>query len=146
MFNWKFNFFLLQKIAMGVDSIHPGVRQRRPDSDNERSNSGSDTEYDTLTTTLDATVMNKIMSSDIPATDKMGKLKELGSHTPILPSEIGTDFNYKRQVVWFNAIGFLILHICCVIGVLLAVFCIPDYRTTLYGKYGFVRYCLVKWH
>ncbi|CAG9138792.1 unnamed protein product [Plutella xylostella] len=34
---------------------------------------------------------------------------------------IGTDYSYKHEIVWKNAIGFLILHILCLWGVLIAV-------------------------
>uniref|UniRef100_A0A182MAQ2 Fatty acid desaturase domain-containing protein n=1 Tax=Anopheles culicifacies TaxID=139723 RepID=A0A182MAQ2_9DIPT len=60
------------------------------------------------------------------------KLKEIGSATPILPSEIGTDFNFKREIVWKNVIGFLLLHICGWVGLHLAFWRYCDYRTTLY--------------
>lgn len=33
-----------------------------------------------------------------------------------LPAEIGTDYNFKREIVWFNAIGFVFLHIAALIG------------------------------
>ncbi|XP_058130741.1 acyl-CoA Delta-9 desaturase-like [Anopheles ziemanni] len=60
------------------------------------------------------------------------KLKEIGSATPILPSEIGTDFNFKREIVWKNVIGFLLLHLCGWVGLHLAFWRYCDYRTTLY--------------
>ncbi|XP_055594368.1 delta(9)-fatty-acid desaturase fat-7-like [Uranotaenia lowii] len=60
------------------------------------------------------------------------KLKEIGSHTPILPSEIGTDFNFKREIVWKNVIGFAALHVCGWIGLHLAFWQYCDWRTTLY--------------
>lgn len=31
-------------------------------------------------------------------------------------SEIGTDMNFKREIVWFNAIGFLMLHLAGLAG------------------------------
>lgn len=31
-------------------------------------------------------------------------------------SEIGTDWNFKREIVWFNAIGFLALHLAGLAG------------------------------
>ncbi|XP_017773359.1 PREDICTED: acyl-CoA desaturase-like isoform X2 [Nicrophorus vespilloides] len=34
-----------------------------------------------------------------------------------LPAEIGTDYTFKRKIVWFNAIGFLLLHLCGLYGV-----------------------------
>lgn len=33
-----------------------------------------------------------------------------------LPKEIGTDYTFKRKIVWFNAIGFLIMHLCALYG------------------------------
>lgn len=38
-----------------------------------------------------------------------------------LPSQIGTDFTFKRKIVWFNAIGFLVLHLIAVYGFYLSV-------------------------
>ncbi|GLV32015.1 Desaturase 1 [Carabus blaptoides fortunei] len=38
-----------------------------------------------------------------------------------LPTEIGTDYTYKRQIVWFNAIGFLVLHLIGAYGLILGV-------------------------
>lgn len=40
-----------------------------------------------------------------------------------LPKEIGTDYTYKRRVVWFNAIGFLILHLCGFVGLFMCGIC-----------------------
>lgn len=51
-----------------------------------------------------------------------------------LPSEIGTDYNFKHKVVWFNAIGFLILHLAAVYGVYLCFF--TTILSTLYSKYN----------
>ncbi|KAK5650383.1 hypothetical protein RI129_001412 [Pyrocoelia pectoralis] len=39
-----------------------------------------------------------------------------------LPSQIGTDYNYKRKIVWFNALGFLALHLAAVYGYYLCLF------------------------
>lgn len=36
-----------------------------------------------------------------------------------LPCEIGTDYNFKRKIVWFNLIGFVFLHILALYGLLL---------------------------
>lgn len=35
-------------------------------------------------------------------------------HSITLNSEIGTDFNFKREIVWFNAIGLTLMHILAV--------------------------------
>lgn len=40
-----------------------------------------------------------------------------------LPKEIGTDYSFKREVVWFNAIGFLMLHLCGLIGLYMCGVC-----------------------
>ncbi|KAF5295122.1 hypothetical protein FQA39_LY13273 [Lamprigera yunnana] len=42
-----------------------------------------------------------------------------------LPAEIGTDFNYKRTIVWFNALGFLALHLAAFYGLYLCLFAHP---------------------
>ncbi|XP_062535791.1 delta(9)-fatty-acid desaturase fat-7-like [Armigeres subalbatus] len=60
------------------------------------------------------------------------KLRDIGSHTPILPSEIGTDFNFKREIVWKNVIGFAALHFCGWLGLHIAFWQYCDWRTTLY--------------
>lgn len=48
---------------------------------------------------------------DLSHDEELKKYREVGAHIPILPSEIGTDFNYTHKVVWFNAIGFVLLHV-----------------------------------
>ncbi|XP_026471655.1 acyl-CoA desaturase-like [Ctenocephalides felis] len=35
----------------------------------------------------------------------------------LLPSQIGTDYNYKHKIVWFNTIGFLYLHLLAIYGI-----------------------------
>lgn len=35
---------------------------------------------------------------------------------PVLPQDIGTDFTFKRQIVWGNAMGFLFMHLCALYG------------------------------
>lgn len=72
---------------------------------------------------------------NLPQDEAAEKLKEIGAKTPILPSEIGTDFNFKREIVWSNAIGFLVLHICALVGIGLGMFGYADYRTLIYCKY-----------
>lgn len=54
------------------------------------------------------------------------------SDTIILTAKtIGTDYNFKHQVVWKNAIGFLILHLACLWGWVL-VFCGSVLWNTIY--------------
>lgn len=64
--------------------------------------------------------------------DELKTFKEVGSKTPILPSEIGTDPNYKFTFVWFNTIGFVILHIIGLSGALAAILGFCRIWTTLY--------------
>lgn len=64
--------------------------------------------------------------------DELKTFKEIGSKTPILPSEIGTDPNYKFTYVWFNYIGFVILHIIGLSGAAAAIFGYCSIWTTIY--------------
>ncbi|RZC32857.1 acyl-CoA desaturase 1 [Asbolus verrucosus] len=43
----------------------------------------------------------------------------------LLPQEIGTDYTFKRKIVWFNAIGFLLLHLMALYGVYRLIHCDP---------------------
>lgn len=36
-----------------------------------------------------------------------------------LPAEIGTDYDFKRDIVWKNALGFLALHLAGLYGLYL---------------------------
>lgn len=47
--------------------------------------------------------------------------------------KLGTDYNFKRKIVWFNAIGFLFLHLCGVYGVYLG-FTSASLLTSGWGK------------
>ncbi|KAJ8965393.1 hypothetical protein NQ314_004144 [Rhamnusium bicolor] len=38
-----------------------------------------------------------------------------------LPAEIGTDYNFKREIVWKNALGFLALHLAGLYGFYLSL-------------------------
>lgn len=40
-----------------------------------------------------------------------------------LPCNIGTDYTFKRKIVWFNAIGFLVLHLAALYGFYLGFYC-----------------------
>lgn len=101
----------------------------------------SDGEFDTEVSTLDPTIAEELIETtqNLPHDEALDKLKEIGAKTPILPSEIGTDFNYKRVVVWPNAIGFLVLHICALVGVGLSLFGYANYKTILYSKWNQMR-------
>ena len=64
--------------------------------------------------------------------DELKTFKEIGSKTPILPSEIGTDPNYEFTYVWFNLIGFVVLHFVGLSGLVAAIFGYCSIWTTLY--------------
>lgn len=96
----------------------------------------SDGEFDTDVSTLNPIVAEELIETTqhLPHDAALEKLKEVGAKTPILPSEIGTDFSYKRVIVWPNAIGFLALHLCALFGVLLTMFGYTNYKTVIYSK------------
>lgn len=41
---------------------------------------------------------------------------------PKLPQDIGTDYTFKRQIVWKNVLGFIVLHVAAIYGLYLALF------------------------
>lgn len=99
-----------------------------------------DNEFDTKITTISTNKVGEIVEqiSELPSHEaELQKLREIGSHTPILPSEIGTDFNFKRVIVWKNVLGFMLLHFVGFVGIMLMIFCVPDYKTTIYSKFLF---------
>lgn len=79
-------------------------------------------------------LVNKCINLETHA-EELKKFKEVGSKTPILPSEIGTDPNYKFTYVWFNLIGFIILHTIGLSGALAAVLGYCSIWTSLYCKF-----------
>lgn len=95
-------------------------------------------DFDAHTTTLDPAVSNELKSTteNLSHDEALSKLKEVGAHTPIITAaQIGTDFSFKREIVWKNAIGFLALHICAVIGVVIGLMGYPKLYTHIYSKY-----------
>lgn len=64
------------------------------------------------------------------------RLQAIGAKTPIMPSDIGTDYAFQRQIVWSNAIGFAVLHALAVYGLVLTVMNYPLFKTTLYCECG----------
>lgn len=102
---------------------------------NERDESNSD--FDTEVSTLDPFITEKLkdVTEKLSHDALLSTLKEVGAKTPILPSEIGTDLNFKRKIVWSNAIGFLFLHIAALIGIGLSLFGYAKALTNLYSKH-----------
>lgn len=93
-------------------------------------------DFDADVSTLGPAVNEVLKETQVlPHDEALDKLKEVGAKTPILPSEIGTDFSFKRQIVWKNAIGFLILHICALVGIFLSLLGYPRVYSVIYSKY-----------
>lgn len=51
-----------------------------------------------------------------------------------VPRLIGTDYTYKHQVVWKNAIGFLIMHILAVWGLVLFLTGALSWKSFVWGN------------
>lgn len=70
-------------------------------------------------------------------TTKELKLTNVDEHSIHLNSEIGTDFNFKREIVWFNAIGLTVMHILAVYAFYLLFSLHPPniWKTVLFGNY-----------
>lgn len=111
---------------------------------NEQSAYEFEPDFDAHATTLNPVVADQLKhtAEHLPHDEAINKLKEVGAKTPILPSQIGTDFNFKREIVWKNAIGFLLLHICAVIGLVIAILGYAKVSTLLYCEYKFVCVCV----
>lgn len=54
------------------------------------------------------------------------------SDEPQKEQTVGTDFSFKRKLVWKNVIGFLILHMFALYGLYLCFY--ARFWTLLYGK------------
>lgn len=94
-------------------------------------------DYDADTSTLNPAVTEVLQQTTehLSHDEALNKLKEVGAKTPILASEIGTDFSFKRQIVWTNAIGFLFLHLAALVGIFMSLLGYPRVYTVLYSKY-----------
>lgn len=103
----------------------------------------SDTEFDTLISTLDTKTAEELAKTteSLSHDAALDKLKEVGAKTPILPSQIGTDFSFERVIVWSNAIGFLLLHIAAAIGGLLILFGFCKFYTLAYSELHCLPLC-----
>lgn len=65
--------------------------------------------------------------------EELKACREIGSKVPVmLNPEIGTDPNYKFTIVWFNTLGFILLHIIGFSGALAAVLGFCSIYTSLY--------------
>lgn len=74
-------------------------------------------------------MVSKFWKSDDDGDDKC---ENYDTHLK-LPAEIGTDYNYKRRIVWVNAVGFLALHLAALYGYYRCLFAHPF--TIFWSKY-----------
>ncbi|KAH1012383.1 acyl-CoA Delta-9 desaturase isoform X2 [Dendroctonus ponderosae] len=56
-----------------------------------------------------------------PPQEKTLEAHDNKSYSGLLPAEVGTDYSFKRKIVWKNAIGFFALHLAAVYGLWLMV-------------------------
>lgn len=54
----------------------------------------------------------------------------------LLPSQIGTDYNYKHKIVWFNTIGFLYLHLLAIYGIYRGLTGAAYFSTIAWSEYN----------
>lgn len=128
---------LRRRNNLATTSVDPlSAEYSDKDSTTGSDRNSSDGEFDTDVSTLNPIIAEELIEStkQLPHDVALEKLKEVGAKTPILPSEIGTDFSYKREVVWPNAIGFLVLHMCALFGILLVMLGYSNYKTVIYSE------------
>lgn len=123
------------QFKMGTDANSETLvhRRRKEISSEAHKKISTEEQFDNEISTLNPADTQSILHESLPPEIQLAKLKEIGAKTPILPSQIGTDFNFKREIVWTNAIGFLVLHFCAVVGIVLTFLGIPNVRTTMYS-------------
>lgn len=146
------SFFPDRNMAIESETIDVSLRRRKMGTFSNQSsssdllnNNNSDSsddyktekDFDADTSTLNPNLTKALehTTDRLTHNETLSKLKEVGAKTPILASEIGTDFSFKRKVVWSNAIGFLVLHLCALIGVGLVAFGYTRLYTVIYSKY-----------
>jgi hypothetical protein len=129
-------------ISMGADALNKTVQEISAKQKKSLTPKGFDVpcidtdllklQSSTLTETSALELVNRC--SNVNTVDEERKIfKEIGSKTPIVPSEIGTDPNYKFKYVWFNLIGFVILNTIGLFGVLAAFLNFCKLLTFAYG-------------
>ncbi|CAG9806417.1 unnamed protein product [Chironomus riparius] len=91
-------------------------------------------EDSTLSTSKTEELVEKITNSESHE-DELKKCREIGSKVPVMHAgaEIGTDPNYKFTFVWFNTIGFILLHIIGFSGAIAGLFLVCKWQTSLYS-------------
>lgn len=89
----------------------------------------------TLSPSKAGELIETCLSNSASHEDELQKLKEVGTKTPILPSEIGTDFNFRREIVWKNVAGFAVLHLLALVGIYLMIAQKCYHKTTIYCEY-----------
>ncbi|KAF7285848.1 hypothetical protein GWI33_009820 [Rhynchophorus ferrugineus] len=70
--------------------------------------------------------VQQVPLSPVPClTEKQKEIEEKKArkdYSGLLPAEIGTDYSFKREIVWTNAMGFLLLHLVALYGLWVMVF------------------------
>lgn len=93
-------------------------------------------EDSTLSTSKTKELVEKISNSESHE-EELKKCREIGSKVSVMHAgtEIGTDPNYKFTFVWFNTIGFILLHIIGFSGAIAGLFLVCKWQTSLYCKW-----------
>ena len=96
-------------------------------------------EDSTLSTSKTNELVEKITNSESHE-EELKKCREIGSKVSVMHAgtEIGTDPNYKFTFVWFNTIGFILLHIIGFSGAIAGLFLVSKWQTSLYCEYFLV--------
>lgn len=67
--------------------------------------------------------------------EKANSVDKIIKSNPVANKNIGTDYSYKHEVVWKNAIGFLILHFLGLWGLYLVLTGSVNVYTAGWSKY-----------
>ncbi|XP_026757907.2 acyl-CoA Delta-9 desaturase-like [Galleria mellonella] len=77
--------------------------------------------------------MNKTEFTDIQnGKDTLSNINDIAKENEVDPKYLSTDYSYKHEIVWKNAIGFLILHLFAVWGAVLMFTGGVTWKTTLW--------------
>lgn len=68
-------------------------------------------------------------------TELVNKTQDESTSSTILPADIGTDFNFKRKIAWFNLIGMALLHMAGVYGFYLGLTGNVTWQTAVYSEF-----------
>lgn len=102
------------------------IKKNISDDETDKENNNNKMSYNKIANGTATSVVSSPVENNKPKT-------EIAVSEGLLPSQIGTDMNFKRKIVWKNAIGFFFLHLAGLIGVGTMLFGYADIRTTLYS-------------